>query len=126
MQDSYVSVNKDVLLKLCDDVIKNVDATNQKHDKLYIQRRVDEKNKDFFNRLFGKKYTFEEVKKEIHEIVVSSNNPFDALDILGAYPSERGHTARGIAERLKKAFAYSDDDSMYISARDLEYLHGWA
>jgi hypothetical protein len=125
MQDSYVSVNKDVLLKLCDDVIKNVDAANEKHDKLFVQYRVDEKNKEFFNRLFGKKYTFEEVKKELCGIVAGSNL-FDALEILAAYPSERGHTARGIAERLKKAFAYSDDDSMYISARDLEYLHGWA
>lgn len=124
MQDSYVSVNKDVILKLCNDVINIVIKDRQRQDDVLIKQIVERKNKAFFNRVFKKRvYTYEEVKKVFDWY---SNNTGAALrdrwEYTFSFPSDYGEKAMEVAHRLKNATTFADGESMYVSSRDLEIL----
>lgn len=124
MQDSYVSVNKDVILRLCNDVVSTVAKNRQRQNDILIKRKVEDKNKAFFNRVFKKKiYTYEEVKEECDWYSNHTGNAFrDGWDYIFLYPSDCGEKAMEVAYRLKNATTFVEGESMYISSRDLEIL----
>lgn len=108
IKDSFVKMEKEKVIKLCENIITEINKVRYIEEEKFLQEQVDKINRSLIRRLFRRpKITIENIRTQYKHY---EDWPF--------YPSQYAWGTLENARRILRA-AYASDGDVYLSSSDL-------